>query len=39
VRWKSPDTLVVDYTVEGAEIGRTLERRLADPGWSRVGGK
>jgi hypothetical protein len=39
VRWKNPETLVVDYTVDGAETGKTLERRLADPGWSRVGGK
>ncbi len=39
VRWKSQETLVVDYTVDGTETGKTLERRLADPGWSRVGGK
>ncbi len=30
VRWKSQETLVVDYTVDGAETGKTLERRLAD---------
>jgi len=39
VRWKSQETLVVDYTVDGGETGKTLERRLTDPGWSRVGGK
>jgi len=39
VRWKNPETLLVDYTVDGTEAGKALERRLADPGWSRVGGK
>ena len=35
VRWKDADTLVVEYTREGESEARTLERRLADPGWSR----
>jgi hypothetical protein len=36
VRWKSAETLIVEYTPEGGEAGRTLERRLADPGWTRI---
>ncbi len=39
VRWKGPEMLVVDYTPAGSEVGKTLERKLADPGWSRIGGK
>ena len=39
VRWKGPEALVVEYTPEGAETPRTLERRLADPGWTRVSSK
>lgn len=39
VRWKGPETLVVEYTPEGAETPRTLERKLADPGWTRVSSK
>ena len=35
VRWKDADTLVVEYTRDGESEARTLERRLADPGWSR----
>jgi len=35
VRWKSPEALVVDYTPEGSETAKTLERRLAEPGWTR----
>lgn len=39
VRWKGPETLVVEYTPEGSESPKTLERKLADPGWTRVGSK
>ena len=39
VRWKGPEMLVVDYTPAGSDTGRTLERKLAEPGWTRVGGK
>ena len=39
VRWKGPETLVVEYTPEGGEPGRTLERKLNDPGWTRVEGR
>lgn len=39
VRWKGPETLVVEYTPEGADTPRTLERKLADPGWTRVSSK
>jgi hypothetical protein len=35
VRWKNPDTLVVEYTPAGADAGKSLERRLGDPGWVR----
>lgn len=35
VRWKDADTLVVEYTREGEETPRNLERRLNDPGWTR----
>jgi hypothetical protein len=39
VRWKGPDALVVEYTPDGAEAPKTLERKLAEPGWTRIGGK
>lgn len=35
VRWKNPDTLVVEYTPAGAGTARTLERKLGDRGWVR----
>lgn len=35
VRWKDPDTLVVDYTPAGGSGARTLERKLGDAGWVR----
>lgn len=35
VRWKDADTLVVEYTSEGEQTARNLERRLNDPGWTR----
>jgi hypothetical protein len=35
VRWKDADTLTVEYTREGESEARTLERRLADPGWTK----
>jgi hypothetical protein len=35
VRWKDADTLVVEYTRDGESEPRTLERKLAEPGWSR----
>jgi len=36
VKWKSPDTLVVEYTAADAKGEATLERRLTDPSWRRV---
>lgn len=35
VRWKDAQTLVVEFTPEGASEARTLERKLGDAGWSR----
>jgi hypothetical protein len=35
VRWKDADTLVVEHTPVGAPAGKTLERRLGEPGWVR----
>jgi hypothetical protein len=35
VRWKDADTLVVEFTRDDTGESRTLERKLADPGWSR----
>jgi hypothetical protein len=37
VTWKDTDTLSVEYTPNGADKSRTLERRLTDPGWRRFG--
>jgi len=34
-RWKDPQTVVITYSREGAPQPATLERRLAEPGWSR----
>jgi hypothetical protein len=39
VRWKGPEMLVVEYTPEGSESPKMLERKLTDPGWTRVTGK
>jgi hypothetical protein len=36
VRWKNADTVVVEYTRDGASEAQTLERKLLDPGWSRL---
>lgn len=36
VRWKNADTLVVEYTLHGATEARTLERKLTEPGWTRL---
>jgi hypothetical protein len=33
--WKDADTIVVEYTREGASTPATLERKLTDPGWLR----
>jgi hypothetical protein len=35
VKWKDPDTLVVEATPAGGGPGTTVERRLGDPGWVR----
>lgn len=35
VRWKDADTLVIEYTPQGEGTPKTLERRLAAPGWVR----
>jgi hypothetical protein len=35
VRWKDAQTLVVEYTPEGETEAKTLERKLADPSWSK----
>jgi hypothetical protein len=35
VAWKNPDTVVVEYTREGAAAAATLERTLTDAGWLR----
>ena len=35
-RWKTPETLVIEYTVAGAGTTSTLERRLSDPTWKRL---
>jgi hypothetical protein len=36
VRWKDAETLVVEYTRDDDSEPRTLSRKLADPGWSRL---
>lgn len=33
--WKDPDTLRIEYTVDGEAAARTLERRLDAAGWAR----
>lgn len=35
VSWKNPDTVVVEYTREGATASATLQRMLSDAGWLR----
>jgi len=35
VSWKDADTVVVEYTRQGASTEATLERKLTDPGWLR----
>jgi len=35
VSWKDADTLVVEFTPKGGPAGQKMERRLADPGWTR----
>ncbi|MEP7205458.1 MAG: hypothetical protein ABI920_00855 [Casimicrobiaceae bacterium] len=37
-RWKSPDTVVIEYTRGNGGPPYMLERRLGDPGWKRIGG-
>ena len=39
LRWKDERTLVLTYTPEGESEPRTLERKLADPGWTRGQGQ
>lgn len=34
--WKDEGTVRVEYTAAGATGTRTLERKLADPGWTRA---
>jgi hypothetical protein len=34
--WKDENTVRVEYTAAGATGTRTLERKLADPGWTRA---
>lgn len=36
VRWKDADTLVVEYVPEGAEAMQRMERKLGDPGWTKL---
>lgn len=36
-QWKSPDSIVIEYTRAGESVTRTLERRLGEPGWTRLG--
>ena len=35
-RWKTPQTLVIEYNVAGAATTSTLERRLGDPTWKHL---
>jgi hypothetical protein len=35
VRWKDPDTVIVEYTAKGSTTSAKLERRLSDPSWTR----
>lgn len=35
-RWKSGDTVEIEYTRNGDATTRTLERRVDAPGWTRV---
>src|SRR5215475_1339517 len=32
-RWKTPETLIIEYNVGGAAIASTVERKLGDPTW------
>jgi hypothetical protein len=34
--WKTPETLVIEYTPAGAPTAQVLERRLSDPSWIRA---
>jgi hypothetical protein len=34
--WKDADTLSIEYTLPGASKTSVVERRLSDPGWTRV---
>ena len=34
VSWKSPETLVIEYSPKGGPAGQKMERRLTDPGWN-----
>jgi hypothetical protein len=36
VTWKSPDTLVVEYTPATGGAAGSVERRLTDAGWRRL---
>jgi hypothetical protein len=34
--WASAETLVIEYTATGATASAKLERKLTDPGWTRL---
>lgn len=36
-RWKSPDGLEIEFSRADDTAARTIERRLGDPGWTRLG--
>jgi len=36
VRWKSADTLEIEYSRPGESASHTIERRLDEPGWGRI---
>ena len=35
-KWKDPETLAIEYSVDGATAAATVERKLSDPSWKRV---
>lgn len=35
-RWKSPDSIEIEFTRSGDSGARTIERRLDEPGWVRI---
>jgi hypothetical protein len=35
-KWKDAETLVIEYSVDGATAAGTIERKLSDPSWKRV---